>query len=313
MKFSKQHGPRPTAVSINGSPTSHASLGVVFLAAILTWSPSGSGIAAAAGSPPLKTDQFRAVYEAPKNPAHEALYGQLKAAHALERFRAFLSPIRLPRALTLKLAGCDGDDNAWYDSDDLTVTVCYEYLEAVHKIAPAAATPEGVTPENAMLGPLLEVFLHEVGHALIDQLRIPILGHEEDAADQFAAFMLVHLSEHTARDTVVGVAWMYAQEAKEATLSRPDLADVHGLAGQRFYNLLCIAYGAEPRLFADLVEKKYLPESRVEDCADEYGQVAYAVKTLMGRYVDENAREKVFAEDWARGKLRRKTAGDTPP
>lgn len=300
------------AVSSNGSPKSHATVAVLLSAAILAWSPSGSGVVYAAPSQPLHTDQFRAVYEAPKSPAHQALYEQLKAAHTLERFRSFLSFIRLPRTLTLKLAGCDGEDNAWYDPNNLTVTVCYEYLEAVHKIAPATATPEGVTPDNAVLGPLLEVFLHEVAHALFDQLRIPILGREEDAADQFAAFMLVHLSERTARDTVVGVAWMYAQEAKEATLSPTALANVHGLAGQRFYNLLCIAYGAEPGLFADLVEKKYLPESRAEDCADEYGQVAYAVKTLMGSYVDESARETVFARAWVRGKLRRKTAGDTP-
>ena len=267
----------------------------------------------AAASPQLHTDQFRAVYETPKSPAHQALYEQLKAAHTLERFRSFLGFIRLPRTLTLKLAGCDGEEDAWYDPDNLTVTVCYEYLEAVHKIAPAAATPEGVTPDNAVLGPLLEVFLHEVAHALFDQLHIPILGREEDAADQFAAFMLLHLSERTARDTVVGVAWMYDQEAKEATLSHAGLADVHGLAGQRFYNLLCIAYGAEPGLFADLVEKKHLPESRAEGCADEYGQVAYAVKTLMGPYVDESALEKVFAKAWVRGsKLRRKTTGDTP-
>jgi len=295
-----------------GSPKAHAAVAALLSATILTWSPSGSGSPYAAASPPPHTDQFRAVYEAPKNPAHRALYEQLKAAHTLEQFRSFLSFIRLPRTLTLKLAGCDGEDDAWYDPDDLTVTVCYEYLQAVHKIAPAAATPTGVTPDNAVLGPLLEVFLHEVGHALFEQLRIPLLGREEDAADQFAAFVLVHLSERTARDTVVGVAWMYAQEAKEASLSRTALANVHGLAGQRFYNLLCIAYGAEPGLFADLVEKKYLPESRAEGCADEYGQVAYAVKTLMGRYVDESAREKVFAKAWVRGRLRRKTTGDTP-
>jgi hypothetical protein len=300
------------AVSSNGSPKWPAAVAVLLSAAILAWSPGDSGVVYAAESPPLHADQFRAAYETPKNPAHHALYEQLKAAHTLERFRSFLSFVRLPRTLTLKLAGCDGEDNAWYDPDTLTVTVCYEYLEAVHKIAPAAATPEGVTSDNAVFGPLLEVFLHEVAHALFDQLRIPILGREEDAADQFAAFMLVHLSERTARDAVVGVAWMYAQEAKEATLSRNALANVHGLAGQRFYNLLCIAYGAEPGLFADLVEKKYLPESRAEDCADEYGQVAYAVETLMDRYVDESAREKVFAKTWVRGKLRRKTAGDTP-
>jgi hypothetical protein len=37
------------------------------------------------------------------------------------------------------------------------------------------------------------------------------------------------------------------------------------------------------------------------------------VKTLMGRYVDESARERVCAQNWVGGKLRRKTAGDTLP
>src|SRR4029077_16210844 len=115
---------------------SHAPVAVLLPAAILACSPSGSGVVYAAASPQLLTDQFRAVYETPKSPAHQALYEQLKAAHTLERFRSFLGFIRLPRTLTLKLAGCDGEDDAWYDPDNLTVTVCYEYLEAVHKIAP---------------------------------------------------------------------------------------------------------------------------------------------------------------------------------
>ena len=71
----------------------------------------------------------------------------------------------------------------------------------------------------------------------------------------------------------------------------------------------------ELRVFADLAQKKYLPESRAEDRADESGQVAYATRALMGRCVDEGARGKVLAKNWEGGKLRRKTAGDTsrPP
>jgi hypothetical protein len=174
-------------------------------------------------------------------------------------------------------------------------------------------TPEGLTPRAAVLGPLLEVFLHEVGHALFDQLHIPILGREEDAADQFAAFILLHLDRQTARDTMLGVAWMLGQEAKDGEITRDSLADVHGLAGQRFYGELCMAYGAEPTLFQDLVDRKYLPQERAEGCAEEYGQVAYAVKTLMGRYIDASTRDKVFAGKWLGGKLRGKTAGDTVP
>ena len=265
-----------------------------------------------AASPPLHTDRFRTVYEAPKNPLHAALYGELKAAHTLEHFREFLSFIRLPRILTLKLAGCDGDDNAWYAQEDQTVTVCYEYLQEVRAMAPKAPTPAGLTPENAMLGPVLEVFLHEIGHALFDQLRIPLLGHEEDAADQFAAFLLLHLNEQTARNAIAGVAWMYGQEAKDAKISQESLANVHGLAGQRFYNTLCMAYGAEPSVFKDLIERKLLPEERAEGCEDEYRQVDYAIRTLMGRYIDVTARERVLNKDWVGGKVRKKTGGDIP-
>jgi hypothetical protein len=283
------------------------------LAAILALAVVGWATPGVAAQPALHTDRFRVVYEAPKNGAHQQLYDDLRARRVLEKFREFLSFIRLPRILTLKLAGCDGDDNAWYEPEDLSVTVCYEYLDEVQGIAPKSATPAGVTPESAVLGPLLEVFLHEIGHALFDQLRIPLLGHEEDAADQFAAFVLLHLNQQTVRDAMGGVAWMYGQEAKDAKISQSSLANVHGLAGQRFYNTLCMAYGAEPDLFKDLVERKLLPEDRAEGCEDEYRQVAYAIKTLMGQYVDVSARDKVLAKNWVGGKLRRKTATDTQP
>ena len=284
----------------------------VLACTLILAAPSAGGWAApAAVSPALHRDQFRVIYEEPKNPVHEPLYQELKSRRVLENLRVFLSMIRLPRILMLRLAGCDGDDDAWYSPEDLTVTVCYEYLEEVRKLAPQAATPAGVTPENAVLGPLAEVFLHEVGHALFDQLRIPILGHEEDAADQFAAFILVHLSPQTAREAMAGVAWMYAQQAKDAQLSETSLADVHALSGQRFFNTLCMAYGADPGMFKDLIERKLLPEERAEGCGDEYRQVAFAIQTLMSRYIDVAARDKILARDWAGGKFRKRMAGDT--
>jgi hypothetical protein len=114
---------------------------------------SSAGWAApdAAVLPALHRDQFRVIYEEPKNPVHEALYEELKSKRVLENLREFLSMIRLPRILMLRLAGCNGDDDAWYSPEDGTVTVCYEYVEEVRKLAPETATPAGVTPENAVL------------------------------------------------------------------------------------------------------------------------------------------------------------------
>ena len=80
------------------------------------------------------------------------------------------------------------------------------------------------------------------------------------------------------------------------TQSPPGLkqfANVHGLSGQRLYNALCMAYGADPELFGDVVKKGYLPENRAEGCGDEYKQVDYAVRKLILPYVDEEVRQRV--------------------
>jgi hypothetical protein len=91
---------------------------------------------------------------------------------------------------------------------------------------------------------------------------------------------------------VIGVAYMYKREALEQDPQIKNFADVHGLPDQRFYNILCMAYGKEPELFSDLVEKGYIPTSRAEWCEDEYKQVAYAVQKLIQPYLDKDLRKK---------------------
>jgi hypothetical protein len=56
-----------------------------------------------------------------------------------------------------------------------------------------------------------------------------------------------------------------------------------------------------------------MPTERAEGREDEYRQVAFAIRTLMGRYIDVTARDKGLAKEWAGGKFRKKTAGDTQP
>ena len=42
-------------------------------------------------------------------------------------------------------------------------------------------------------GNMLFVLLHELGHAVITQMGLPVLGRMEDAADTFAVFMLLQM------------------------------------------------------------------------------------------------------------------------
>jgi hypothetical protein len=258
-----------------------------------------------------RPNRIHIAYVPPVDAAHQPIYELLKQRRILERFRDFLSFLRLPKPLMLKVARCDGEANAWYDHEVHEVTVCYEYVAHIQRIAPTE-TIGGVTPENAVVGPVVEVFLHEVGHALFDLLRIPILGREEDAADQLAAYIMLQLGKEFARTTIVGVAWMYTQDAKQDTVGLSRYANVHSLDAQRFYNVLCLAYGADPKLFADAVEKQHLPEDRAEGCTDEYQQVAYAVQRLLSPHVDKARAKKVRAKQWLRSKLGSKTEAKAP-
>jgi len=247
----------------------------------------------AAAPPNLKSNRIEISYVQPSNPAHQPIYEALQQRRVLERFKGYLSPLRLPRTLILKTAGCDGESNAWYEDSEHAVTVCYEYIHEVLRNAPEVTTAAGVTRQDAIIGPTIEVFLHEIGHAIFDLLKVPILGREEDAADHVASYLMLHLDKDIARQTVDGVAFMYAHEMQSESPGLKHFADVHGVSAQRFYNLLCLAYGQDPKLFADLVEKKYLPESRGEDCHFEYTQVDYAFRQLIHPYIDQAQVKKV--------------------
>ncbi len=263
---------------------------LLFVAAICAVLLVPSAVAAQTAA--LRPDRIRIAYTLPTNPEHQPIYEIVKQRRVLERFRDYLKPLRLPEPLLLKIEGCDGVSNAWYEEDDHSVTVCYEYLAELLANAPKETTPAGVTPQDALVGPTVEVFLHEIAHAIFNMLKVPILGREEDAADQVAAYLLLQFDKDEARRTVAGVAYMYGTEMQLQAPGFKQFADVHGLSAQRFYNLLCMAYGADPKRFDDVVRKGYLPESRAEGCADEYKQVDYAMHKLILPYTDQAIRKK---------------------
>lgn len=70
--------------------------------------------------------------------------------------------------------------------------------------------------------------------------------------------------------------------------------DVHGTPAQRFYKVLCIAYGADPVAFEGLLKGGHLPKDRTEDCEFEYRQVVHAFDRLVRPFIDED----LAASNW---------------
>lgn len=266
---------------------------VITVGLVLAAASVQAGSRQANSAPRLKSNRVDIKYLEPKSPDHLPVYKRLKEHQALEKIRMLLSPLRLPRRLLLQTRSCDGVSNAWYDGE--SVTVCYEYLDDIWKYAPEKTTPSGIEPIDTLVGPLADVFLHEVGHATFDIFQIPLLGREEDAADQFSTYILLRFDKEESRRLILGSAYQYKGDLSSptVTMTRQKFADEHGTPAQRFFNLLCMAYGADPKLFGDVVEKDFLPKDRAEGCEDEYRQVSHAFDTLIGPYIDRGLARKL--------------------
>jgi hypothetical protein len=237
-------------------------------------------------------------YVPPKNPEHQHLYEMLKEHRVLERLQEIFSPFQLPIELTFKTVGCDGVSNAWYSRP--TVSICYEYLAEIQRDMPKETTPAGVTPADAVLGQFFYAIAHEVGHAMFDLLNVPIFGHQEDAADQFAGYIILQFGKADARRLILGAAHSYSKYVKNPTVTAPLTAfsDEHGPPAQRYYNLLCLAYGADPVVFADIVDKNYLPKERARLCRGQYGELAYAFHQLIAPHLDRQLAKQVMDKGW---------------
>ena len=245
-----------------------------------------------------KSNRISISYVPPKDPELRHVYMDLKERRVLEKYQKFLSPFRLPRTLKITLAGCDGESDAFYGDDE--ITICYEYVEALWTNAPAETTPAGIAPIDTVAGPFFDTCLHEFAHALFDMHNLPVFGREEDAADQVEAYALLQFGESEARRLIAGTAYAYHMDEKkiDPCRSMEDYAKEHGTPAQRFFNVLCIAYGADTKLFGDIVSKGYLPKSRAEYCEEEYEQVQDAVDLLIIPHIDLDFADKIMGNPW---------------
>jgi hypothetical protein len=245
----------------------------------------------------VKTNQVRIDYVPPKVAAHQQTYELMKERQSLEKLQEFLSPFRLEWPLNISLTECGGEADAMYSDD--TISICYEYIDELRKNMPAKTTPAGIEPIDTLVGPFVDTVLHEFAHALFDYADIPILGREEDAADQVSAYIYLQLGKDEARRLIMGTAYTYFVEARDAASpSTADFAGEHGTPEQRAFNLLCMAYGADPELFEEAASRGRLPQERAEFCEEEYELISLAYEALIGPHIDPDLAKKVFDRSW---------------
>jgi hypothetical protein len=246
-------------------------------------------------------------YFEPRDPAFLPLYQKMQKRELLEELGRFLAPVKWPKKLRLIMKECPQARNeppqiselVFYNGTEYTLSVCYQLFAFLEKLEPPVAL---ATPQQAVVGGLVGGVLHEAGRAMFDMLQIPVLGSEEDAADQIAGFLALQFGNEAARTVIKGsyAVWDFYHAAAQSEMTPYEEAGKASLAPQRAYNLLCIAYGHDQATFQDLVTVSELPASRAANCPDEYRQVAKAFQvTVVDKgYVDMDRMRTITSMTW---------------
>jgi hypothetical protein len=199
------------------------------------------------------------------------------------------SEIQLPRDVTLSLQDC-GQANAFYSKDDRQIVLCNELMKTNYERFKKANYGD---EESLQLALYVNIFFlyHEAGHLLISELDLPIVGREEDVADQFSAFFILSNFDTSQDKSTSGKILLSAAELFKINSKNPtkgDYIDEHGLNPQRFYNLVCMLYGKHPEAYQDLISSLNYPEERAARCQQESELMFNSWQRLLEPYLVKN-------------------------
>jgi len=223
---------------------------------------------------------FKVIYSSTSNPDYLELEKIFKESRLFDEVANGLNDILiLPQDIEIVLGEC-GETNAFYNPENHQIVMCYELIEELSSSFSNVAESEEELG-YAIIHTTLFIFYHEMGHALVDVLDIPITGKEEDAVDQLSSLILIEADEEEA--VLDGALWFFLR-GEESKIDELALADEHALDKQRFYNLVCWIYGKDSAKNTYLIEEGYISEERAERCPQEYSQIFNSWERLIETY-----------------------------
>jgi len=159
---------------------------------------------------------------------------------------------------------------------------------------PREATAAEIYVSKVIAGTTLGVFFHELGHAVIGELKLPATGPEEDVADGFSAFVLGSVFEDPENwenakeeDILQGIVQYssllryYTGQKLEREGRQEGWQGEHAPSLRRFRNSFCIIYGSDPQRFESLADQIQLGARTKARCLQEYTKRYRAWEALL--------------------------------
>jgi hypothetical protein len=126
----------------------------------------------------------------------------------------------------------------------------------------------------------LHVVLHEMGHALIREFDIPILGNEETAADAFATYYLTTYMADRAVDVLTARITSLMIEADEAT--QVDWSGEHDHDARRAYQIAALAVAADPLKYKSVAAVVAMSEEDMRKARDYGAEIRRSWRRVLG-------------------------------
>lgn len=184
--------------------------------------------------------------------------------------------LALPADINVRFSDC-GEANAFYApregnegnpavAEGGAIFICHELNELFSNFF--------TDPDQAFATSVF-VIMHELGHALVNQLELPVLGIEESYVDGIAA---VFLGESGLSVGSVLAGWFFANQGQAPFF------DTHRAGPQRLGDLACWGVGADPDLLQDPVIDSISQQLVVTGrrCSEEYNQQLRGLQSVLG-------------------------------
>ena len=132
-------------------------------------------------------------------------------------------------------------------------------------------------------GNMLFALLHEMGHMHIQEMGLPVLGREEDAADSYAITALLRIATDASHNVLIAAAkgWFLDAARNEKEHTTTPFYDEHSIDKVRAYQIVCLMVGSDPDKFSDLANMVKMPEDRQETCAGDYSNASWSWETVL--------------------------------
>ena len=187
--------------------------------------------------------------------------------------------LQLPNRITISYREC-GSANAYYWHSRHAIEICHELWDKRRRLYISTGNAREAV-DRRLRAAMMFTFFHELGHALHDELDLPLLGRDEDAVDDIATLWMIRLG--------VGDAAQHAAFGHHLRAQQPEYRhaawDEHGSGAQRGFAIGCLLYGADPERYMSTLERMNIPAPHLLRCKKDFATRLRAFDKLFAPHL----------------------------